>query len=101
MGILQTPPLVACPPTQPVEEVAALEEPLAEVPIQTMVHVPEDPACAPPVVSVTINDMPLSAEDLKTADMPAKAADAPVNEYTSVSTAADICSICMLCLCRV
>ena len=83
---MQTPPLVARPPTQPAEEAAALEEPLAEAPIQTMVSAPEDLACAPPAVSVTVNGMPLNAEDLKADDMPAKAADAPVNtKYVSAS----------------
>ena len=97
-GVLQTPPLVARPPTQPAEEAAALEDPLAEAPIQTMVNAPEDLACAPPAVSVTVNGMPLSAEDLKADDTPAKTADAPMDPtYVSLSADAATYSICMLC----
>ena len=82
---------------QPAEEAAALEEPLAKAPIQTMVNAPEDLACAPPAVSVTVNGMPLSAEDLKADDTPAKTADAPIStEYVSVSADAATYSICML-----
>ena len=90
LGVLQTPPLVARPPTQPAEEAAALEEPLAEAPIQTVVTAPEDLACAPPAVSVTVSGMPLSAEDVKGDNVPAKTADAPVNtEHVSVSAGAE------------
>ena len=63
-----------------------------------MVNAPEDLACAPPAVSVTVNGMPLSAEDLKADDTPAKTADAPMDPtYVSLSADAATYSICMLC----